>query len=64
MFVPDIGSCNYADDTTLNVSDTDTIHILHKLESSFSTVASWFTNNCMRLETNVSLWSLVTKATI
>ena len=49
MFVPDIGICNYADDTALFVSDTNTIHILNKLESSISTVASWFTDKCMRL---------------
>ena len=49
MFVPNIDICNYADETTLYVSDTDTIHILNKLESSISTVASWFTDNCMRL---------------
>ena len=49
MFVPDIDICNYADDTTLYVSDTDTIHILNKLESSISTVAKSFTDNCMRL---------------
>ena len=49
MFVSDIDICNYADDTTICVSDTDTIHILNKLESSISTVASWFTDNCMRL---------------
>jgi len=41
IFIPDIDICNYADDTTLYVSDTDTIHILNKLESSISTVASW-----------------------
>ena len=49
MFVPDIDICNYADDTTLYVSGTGTIHILNKLESSVSTVAGWFTDNCMRL---------------
>ena len=45
MFVTDIDICNYADDTTFYVSDTDTIHILNKLESSISTVAGWFTDN-------------------
>ena len=36
--------------TTLpSVSDIGTIHIVHKLESSISTVASWFTDNCMKL---------------
>ena len=49
IFVSDIDICNYADDTTLYVSDTYTIHILNKLESTISTVASWFTDNCMRL---------------
>ena len=49
MLVPDIDICNYADDTTIYVSDTDTIHILNKLESSISTVASGFTDNCMRI---------------
>ena len=49
IFVPDMDICNYADDTTLYVSDTDTIDILNTLESSISTVASWFTDNCMRL---------------
>jgi len=49
MFVPDMDICNYADDTTLWVSDTDTIQILNKLESFISTVASWFIDNCMRL---------------
>ena len=34
MFVPDIDICNYAGDNTLYVSDTDTIDILNKLESS------------------------------
>ena len=43
MFVPDIDICNYADDTTLHVSGTGTIHILKKLESSISTVAGWLT---------------------
>ena len=41
MFVPVTDICNYACDTTLYVSDTDSIHILNKLESSISTVASW-----------------------
>ena len=49
MFVPDIDICNYADDNTLYVSDTGTKHILNKLESSISTVASWFTDKYMRL---------------
>ena len=40
IFIPDIDICNYADATTLYVSDSDTIHILNKLESSISTVAS------------------------
>ena len=52
MSVPDIDICNYADDTTLYVSDADTIHIMNKLESSISTVASWFTDNCIRLNRN------------
>ena len=50
MFVPDIDICNYADDTTFYISDTDTINMLKKLESSISTVAGWLTNNCMRLK--------------
>ena len=49
MFAPDIEIRNYADDTILYVSETDIIHILKNLESSISTVASWFTDNCMRL---------------
>ena len=49
MFVPDIDICNYADDTTLYVSGIDTVHTLNKLESSISTVAGWFTDNCMKL---------------
>jgi len=49
MLVPDSDICIYADDTTLYVIDTNTIPILNKLESSISTVASWFTDNCMRL---------------
>ena len=49
MFVPDIDICNYADDTTLYVSGTDTINILKKLESSIPTVAGWLRNNGMRL---------------
>ena len=49
IFVSDIDICNYADKAALYVSDTYTIHILNKLENSTSTVASWFTDNCMRL---------------
>ena len=49
LFVPDIDICNYADDTTLYVSDADTKNILNKLESSISVVAGWFKGNYMRL---------------
>ena len=49
MFVRDVDICNYADDTTLYVSDTDTINILNKLESSIPAVAGWFQDNYMRL---------------
>ena len=49
MFMPDIDICNYADDTTLYVSDTDTINILNKLESSISAVAGLFKDNYLRL---------------
>ena len=47
--VRDVDICNYADDTTLYVSDTDTINILNKLESSIPAVAGWFQDNYMRL---------------
>ena len=49
MSVRDVDICNYADDTTLYVSDTDTINILNKLESSIPAVAGWFQDNYMRL---------------
>ena len=48
IFVPDIDICNYAEETTLYVSDTDTINILNKLESAISTIAGWFKDNCIR----------------
>ena len=49
MFVRDVEFCNYADDTTLYGSDTDTINMMNKLESSIPAVAGLFQDNYMRL---------------
>ena len=49
LFVPYIDICDYADDTALYLSGTDTINIMSKLESSILTVVGRFEDNCMRL---------------
>ena len=49
MFVKDAEICNYADDSTIYACDSDIESVVKTLESDALKIASWFPNNCMKL---------------
>ena len=49
MFVSDSMVCNYADDTTIYVSDHINNEIIRKLENDISILSKWFWDNYMKL---------------
>ena len=49
MFVKDAEICNYADDTAIYACDSDIESVVKTLESDALKIASWFPNNCMKL---------------
>ena len=49
MFVKDAEICNYADDTTIYACDSNVESVVKTLESDALKIASWFPNNCMKL---------------
>ena len=48
-FVKDAEICNYAEDITIYACDSDIESIVKTLESDALKIASWFPNNCMKL---------------
>ena len=49
MFVKDAEICNYADDKTIYACDSNIESVVKTLESDALKIASWFPNNCMKL---------------
>ena len=49
LFVEHSDVCNYADDTTLHASGKDMNDILGRLEQDADQIATWFQENCMKL---------------
>ena len=49
MFVNDAQMCNYVDDTTIYVCDTNIESVINMSESDALKIAEWFPNNCMKL---------------
>ena len=52
FLLTEINVCNFADDTTPFVCDTDLETVLHKLEQNFALAISWFESNYMKLNTD------------
>ena len=50
-FLKDLGICNFADDTTIHISDKSLENVLKSLEKNSILAISWFENNYRKVNT-------------
>ena len=52
VFLKDVGICNFADDTTIYISEESLENVLKTFEKNTMFAIGWFENNCMKLNTD------------
>ena len=52
FFLKDVGTCNFADDTTAFVSDESLGNVLKSFEKNSMLAVCWFVNNYIKLNTD------------
>ena len=52
LSIQDTDICNYADDTTIYVCDSNLDNVIARLENDSSIIIQWFANNFMKLNTD------------
>ena len=51
-FLKDVGICNFADDTTIHISDKSLENVLKSLEKNSMLAIRWFENNYRKVNTD------------